>query len=390
MCESDIVIALLRSAITDGKIDKEIKLNIKKENLGCLYRLAKRHDLAHLVGLSLDKNGLLSGESDAKNVFMKEISLAVFRHEKNTYEENRVAEFLEEQGIEHLLLKGSHFRSLYPEPWMRTSADVDILVKQEKLDLVIKLLCEKFAYKYEEKHSHDVSLYSPSNVHLELHYNLNSEKKLPEADELLENLWDYTCVVEGCKYRRKFIPEMFYFYHIAHAAKHFINGGCGIKFFIDTWLYKNSNEYDSEKVANLLKKGDLDLFDEKVGRLVDVWFNGANRDDLTDRIESFIIGGGVYGSSENRVKIAQARTKNKSKFKYIWGKIFLKYDAMKYMYPVLEKHRWLLPFCQIHRWFAKLFKGRAKNAVNDIKINNSITTEQSMETSMFLKDVGLK
>ena len=60
------------------------------------------------------------------------------------------------------------------------------------------------------------------------------------------------------------------------------------------------------------------------------------------------------------------------------------------MYPVLMKRRWLMPFCQIHRWFKLLFKGGTKHAINDLKIGSSVTEEQAKQTSDFLKNVGLK
>lgn len=387
---TEIVIALLRSVLTDKVLDEKFKININDNNLASIYKLAKKHDVAHLVGVALEKNRLLIDDTTAKKVFQKEISLAVFRYEKNMFEQNRVQQFLETNEIEHILLKGPTFRTLYPEPWMRTSADIDILVKESELDKTINLLCDELGYKYEEKHSHDVSLFSSSNVHLELHYNLNSEKKLPEADLMLENVMEKTVAIEGYKYRKDFAPETFYLYHVAHGAKHFINGGCGIKFFIDTWLYKNSCYYNQTAVTPLLKKGNLDLFEQKIDKLIDKWFNGAETDDLTDKIEEYVINGGVYGSEENKVKISQGRNENRGKFRFVWNKIFVKYDIIKYEYPILEKHRWLIFFCQIHRLFKKLFKGRTKSALNQIKINNSITEEQNKETIDFLKEIGLK
>ena len=41
---------------------------------------------------------------------------------------------------------------------------------------------------------------------------------------------------------------------------------------------------------------------------------------------------------------------------------------MTMQYPILEKHKWLYPFCQVYRWFYLLFnKGffRAKRVLND-------------------------
>ena len=51
--------------------------------------------------------------------------------------------------------------------------------------------------------------------------------------------------------------EMFYFYHIAHMAKHFEEGGCGIRPFIDLWTLDNIKDVDHDKRDELLSRGNL-------------------------------------------------------------------------------------------------------------------------------------
>ena len=48
-----------------------------------------------------------------------------------------------------------------------------------------------------------------------------------------------------------------------------------------------------------------------------------------------------------------------------------------------------LLFCEIHRWFKIAFDGRFKKSMNELKINNSISEEQSRQTAEFLSDIGL-
>ena len=63
---------------------------------------------------------------------------------------------------------------------------------------------------------------------------------------------------------------------------------------------------------------------------------------------------------------------------------------MRSIYPSLEKHKILLPFCYIHRIFSKLFgKGRerVKNRIDRImnSPNDSIDAAETL-----LNDLGLK
>ena len=49
---TEFVIALLRSVLTDKVLDEKFKININDNNLASIYKLAKKHDVAHLVGAS--------------------------------------------------------------------------------------------------------------------------------------------------------------------------------------------------------------------------------------------------------------------------------------------------------------------------------------------------
>ena len=343
MRESDIVVALVKSAIDKSTLDEQVKLNITPDKFKEIYRISKFHDVAHLVGYALDKNGLISEEENVRQVFVKEIGLAIYRYEKNRYEEIRICELLEREKIKYIPLKGIIMREYYPEPWMRTSADIDILIQESNLERAIKALTEQLKYTCGDLHSHDISLTSISGEHLELHYNLITENKVKGAEEFLKNVWDYTKTAEGYEYRTELLPEMFYFYHVAHAGKHFENGGCGIRPFLDAWIYKQSKDYDKDKAKQLLIAGDLELFEENFYKLLNCWFNGAEKDDLTLQMENFVLLGGVYGTQEQRVTINRTKSGG-SKFKYVWNRFFLKYDVIKYMYPVLMKRRWLMPF----------------------------------------------
>ena len=85
-----------------------------------------------------------------------------------------------------------------------------------------------------EKNYHDISLFSPDNVHLELHFSIKEAQD--NIDGLLSKVWDYCVPTENSSYRYKFTSEYFIFHQTAHMSYHFLNGGCGIKPFIDLFL----------------------------------------------------------------------------------------------------------------------------------------------------------
>ena len=120
-----VFFALIRFEIKGDELCDEIKNLLTPEMLPALFKLSKRHDLAHLIGDALDKNGLLPDETEAKKRFLQERNMAVFRIEQLQYEFEQICQTLEETKIPFLPLKGSVLRGYYPESWMRTSCDID-------------------------------------------------------------------------------------------------------------------------------------------------------------------------------------------------------------------------------------------------------------------------
>lgn len=70
---------LIASEVCDKKIDRS-KYKFTDDVLLRLYKLSKVHDLAHLVGDALIKNGLI-GNDEIKAIYQKQVMLAIYRYE---------------------------------------------------------------------------------------------------------------------------------------------------------------------------------------------------------------------------------------------------------------------------------------------------------------------
>ena len=379
-----VLMALIKSVITKTKLDKPLTLT--ETDSQRLFDLSKAHDMAHLVAFSIDFNEV-KVPSNVKANFQKEQNIAVFRYEKSNYEIQALYNLFEENNIEYVPLKGAVLSAFYPEPYLRTSADIDILVHEEQIEKSIKLICEKLNYKQKVYGPHDISLISPSGVNFELHYDLLDNEITIKTPKPLEDMWNHTVVNDNGSLRKDFVDELFYYYHIAHMAKHFLYGGCGIKPFIDLWVLNNLVKFDREKRLSWLKDGGLEEFDKQVNLLCKIWFEGATHTDMTKQMESYILKGGVYGTIENNVAVGQIKRGNK--FKYFFARIWIPYERLKYRYPKLEKRKWLLPFYQVKRWFGIVFNDRFKKSVNEMKILNATTKDDKQKTNQMLKDLEI-
>lgn len=384
------MMALISNDVCKKKIDKS-KYIFSHADFKLLYNFSKSHDLAHLVGDALIKNNLIS-DGEIKSKFEEQIMLSIYRYENINYELNRLNQVINEAKISFACLKGSVIRQYYPEPWMRTSCDIDILVHEEDLESVATVLKEKLGYSYEKKVKgpHDVQMYAPSGVHLELHYTLMEKGIISKADKILSSIWIYANEEDVGSFKKVFSNEMFYFYHIAHMAKHLLSGGCGIKPFVDLWILNHSKiiKIDKEQRDELLLKGGLLKFAKAAETLSEVWFEELEHTETTRRMERYVLQGGVYGTIQNSVVLKQV--KSGSKLKYAISRVWLPYDTLKFIYPILQKHKWMVPFCQVRRWVRLLFKGGVKRGINEFSIYTSVTKEQRKDISDFLSKLDLQ
>ena len=379
-----ILFALLRSAIGEEKLTQEERDAYSSELLDDLLYISKKHDVVHLLVYGLQQNELI----DDGNGVEKYIFNAVYRYEQFRYEYETLCGAFEEARIPFVPLKGAIIRNYYPEPWMRTSCDIDILVRRENLEAAILYLKEKLNYTEKERATHDVSLFSPTGVHVELHFDLVEEGRANNAIGILCDVWNNVSLYEGSKYRYEMSDEFFYFYHIAHMAKHFESGGCGIRPFLDLWILERMENIDRSARDSLLLEGRLLKFADESRGLCQRWFCGKAGDDLMDQMQSFILCGGIYGSVDNRVVLQQS--KKHSRLRYIFSRLFISYAKLRRYYPILNKHPWLMPVMQVRRWFMVLKPDVAKMAVREIAVNSSIDRSKVDEMNIFLDNIGLK
>lgn len=368
-----------------GKGEGTAPCALTEEAAARLYRLSASHDLAHLVGNALlAGNCLPAGEIRAK--FEKQVMLAVYRYEQIDHELTRLHETLSAAGIPFTPLKGAVLRQYYPEPWMRTSCDIDILIRESDLDAAAQLLTDRLSYRKGEKGSHDVALYSDSGVHLELHYHLIEKNCVGTADTVLRSVWESAAPLPGTT-EYVWSDEMFYYYHVAHMAKHFVIGGCGVRPFLDIWVLNHRLPENREKRNALLQKGGLLTFAERAEELAEVWFGDGEETEITRQMGNYLLTGGVYGTTGNRVAVQQVKKGGKAR--YALSRIWLPYDTLRFYYPSLEGKRLLLPLYEFRRWGKLIFCGGARRSAKELRLNSATTEKEQAQTAQMLRRLGL-
>jgi len=382
----DAMTMLVRYALCGREIDASV-INgiISSDDYGHLYSLATHHDMAHLLGFALSELGLLSDDEISKK-FRKAYFVSHHRYLGIEYELNEVKGLLSSEGIVHVPLKGSVIRGYYKEGWMRTSCDIDVLVHKEDIEPAVALLTERLGYTVEKKSFHDVSLFSKGGVNLELHFSLIESSNYKSVVALLGEVWNYAHPSgEGATYILS--DDFFYFYHVAHMLKHFVNGGCGVRSFVDLWILDNIQGSDKEGREKLLSSVGIDEFARRSSHLAAIWMQGLSSDEFYDKLARLVIAGGVYGEEGQSVLIQS--TRRGSKFKYLMSRIFMPYEPLSRIFPVLKKHKWLTPVFEVVRWFKLIFGGRLRYSIDEIKHNASIDEDTAKEAESVLSTLGI-
>lgn len=373
------MLSLLTCAIRGESGQHVLAAPVSEEEIRAIFDLAKKHDLTHLIGAALET----TEPQDKKRYkpFFGESIKAMYRYEWLKGEQDKMYALLEQYGIPYIPLKGAIIRKLYREPWHRTSCDIDILVPQERLEEALAAFENDLSYSRGKRSRHDVSLTAPNGVHLELHFDI--DEIYVDCSEFWE---DAKPAADGsCQYVLS--AEMLILTHIAHMAKHFVNGGCGLKPFLDLWLLKEKLTYDPEKLQKLFQSHGLAEFSRASLGLVDVWLDGKQPNEIETVMASFVLSGGVYGSLDNKITVT--RSKGKSKFGYAIERIFPPRSSLKIAYPILSRHPFLLPICWGRRWFRLLRAGKLKQIKTEYSINHRLNVDQLNNTDKMLKLLGL-
>lgn len=379
-----MLFALLRSAISGSKLTEEERNDFSDELIPGLIKVASKHDIAHLLVSGLKLNGLVSkGDMGVERSLLK----AIYRCEHLKHEYENLCSTLERAQIPFLPLKGSIIRDYYPEAWMRTSCDIDVLVREEDLERAMAVLVEGHGYTYQKEGSHEIVFFSQNNVVIELHHDLIEEGRVNASSDVLKHVWDVVTLREGFAYWYEMPNELFYFYHIAHMAKHFMSGGCGIKPFMDLWVLEGKMTLDTQAFGQLLQKGQLMDFYSVVKQTVSVWFGDAAHNNVTANVEKFVLDGGTYGTVSNASVIAAATGESRLATFLKW--VFISRENLEKLYPELEQRPNRFVYYQVKRWFRIFNKSKREKIKNLAAARNSVTDGDIKSASELLNRLGL-
>ena len=138
--EMKALIGYIRNTICKEEVEIP---ELTEEEQNNLYKMSVAQDIAHLVSIGIRKNPSPEWNARYKTKFLQQEHMAVYRYINQSQALEEIRELFQANQIFYLPLKGSVLRKYYPEEWMRTSGDIDILIKEQDFACAKDLLIEK-------------------------------------------------------------------------------------------------------------------------------------------------------------------------------------------------------------------------------------------------------
>lgn len=395
---TDGLIYLISCAL-NGKVPE--KERVASFDLSKVYKLAKFHSLEAVSYGALEsylnafKDEILDIPEEIQKKWSSRREASVKKDVMFSFEREKLFAFLEKEGIWYLPLKGIYLREMYPVHGWRHLADNDILFDMEYREKIRDYMVENgYTVKVYGISAHDVYLKPPFynfEMHIYLFKNTSFDERLNELYLYYKDIKEKLVKDEKSNYGYRMRNEDFYIYNLAHAYKHHLGGGTGLRTFVDTFVMLRSfgNTLDREYIAAELEKLGMTEFEENVRVLSKKLFSPETADALTDEEREMLLyysSSGTYGVLKNTVnKMMMQITEGKEgerislwmRIKYCFGRVFPSMDYYKDYYPHIYKNKLLIPGFVIKRFFKGVFvKGTAKNELTQLSRLKKIEKRQ--------------
>lgn len=367
------ILVLLRSAITGEKLPVP-----EGFDLAAAYGDIRRHQLVPLAY----EGAVNCGVSPNQTIMAKlqdGYCQCLMRMTGQILAVDRVMNAFEKEGIDYLPLKGCNLYGLYPKPELRIMADADILIRESQREKIMPVM-KALGFRAAEESDHELNWESDA-LYMELH-----KRVVPTYHEdyyaYFGDGWEKARHSAGCRYDMS--PEDAYIYLFTHFAKHYRDGGVGVRQTLDLWVYRRANaQLDMAYIENELKILRLDRFHQNMVCLLEWWFQGGAANETSEFLGEYIFKSGVWGDVQSHYLAQEAKVqKNASSFaagklKSILRVIFPSREYAQVAYPILRKWPILLPFVWVVIWVRTLLFRR--DALKRRKQQFTVVTGETLD-----------
>ena len=375
----ELLIGVLRAALNNAPFEFPENTDFEK-----LYKLAFSHRVAANAASAVIQCPLAPEEIKLK--FKKELFRTAARYDAQKNETLEVSALFSEASIKHCFLKGIKVCSFYDNPETRFMLDMDVFIDEESFSDAEKILIGRGYEKATFGDDKDTGYVKKPFFNIELHKELKYD--YDKGYEYYKGA--FIRMVSENGFALNMTNEDFYVYILSHTAHHFEVSGTGLKNVIDHYyLNKKLLPVCNEAILreNLDKIG-LSVFKKRLDSLCDFWFEGAESGEEIEKMAEFIILSGVFGNETNQYfsGVMRGDYSNK-KSSYFLSRLFPSAEVISPKYPILKKHKYLLPLFWVARLFSSVFSfGKIKSEAMNV---SQTDTKGFSEHKSFMEKMGL-
>lgn len=232
-------------------------------------------------------------------------------------------------------------------------------------------------------------------MYIEMHRSLL--KKDNKNYSLLENQLEKAKVRDGYSYSKEMTLEDYYIYMLLHSAKHFSQGGIGIRMIADEYVFykKYSDQLNQNYLSEQFEKLGITLFEKKLRDISLKWFSKGSEVKDFDDVEEYILLSMTLGrldvavmSEMERRRVNTETGRKKSRFVNFISSLFPNKTYMANKYSFVEKMPILLPYSWVCMWCRRIFIDRNINIKKGFNNRTSYTDDDVSYFTYIQKEVG--
>ena len=310
------------------------------------------------------------------------------------YEIENLLKCFDKEQIYNLPMKGYFLKNDYPNPFDRSIADYDILFDINDIDS-IKNIFKQNGYKFKKNDDQQYHFVKAPFMYIEMHRSLL--KKDNKNYSLLENQIEKAKVRDGYSYSKEMTLEDYYIYMLLHSAKHFSQGGIGIRMIADEYVFykKYSDQLNQKYLSEQFEKLGITLFEKKLRDISLKWFSKGSEVKNFDDVEEYILLSMTLGrvdvavmSEMERRRVNTETGRKKSRFVNFISSLFPNKTYMANKYSFVEKMPILLPYSWACMWCRRIFIDRNINIKKGFNNRTSYTDDDVSYFTYIQKEVG--
>lgn len=376
------ILTLIQSAVTGqgGSLPPEF-------DMAAAFPELLRHQVAAMGYAGGMLCGLSRTDPTMQQLFQQYI-LALRRSEKQMKAAGKLFAAFEEAGVDYLPLKGTMLKAMYPKPELRAMGDADILIRPAQYDK-IRPIMETLGFTACQENEYELPWKSEA-LFVELHKQIMGSNNA-DYYRYLGDVWQRAVLLEGSRYGM--CREDTYVYIFLHYAKHYRNGGIGLRQLTDLWILGRAwPDLDMDYIRQAMETIRVWDFFQNTLAMLGAWFENGPEDDKTRLMTDYIFANGCFGTIATRHaaiglrREREAGSRSGGKLRGYLQILFPSVDWMANRYPVLKKAPWLLPVFWPVRWVtAVLFRrDNVGNYRRDLKAESTDKVDAFEQSLQFV------